>query len=241
VPPELASTSWSKRFVAFLLRHNWSFPLSIASFLFFVQLASETREGELAPFDRAVASWLEAKRGDWDGLMLGLTHGGGERSMTIICACTVLVLLMAKQRKAATFAAVGGAGAWLLTSGLKLLFQRARPEAVTQYLIHAPSSFSFPSGHALGSTCVVGSLVVIAHAVGLPLASRMAIAVCSSVFILGVAASRVYFGVHYASDVLAGLLAGASWVAALTGWFYPQLLPGEASFSRHRRQTDPRA
>ena len=49
------------------------------------------------------------------------------------------------------------------------------------------------------------------------------------VVILGVAASRVYFGVHYPSDVIGGMLAGAAWIAAVTGWFYPRLLPGEAA------------
>jgi membrane-associated phospholipid phosphatase len=47
--------------------------------------------------------------------------------------------------------------------------------------------------------------------------------------ILGVAASRVYFGVHFPSDIVGGQLGAAAWVAAATGWFYPRLLPNEAS------------
>ena len=149
--------------------------------------------------------------------------------MTIVCVAAVLVLALLKQRKASVFVAVCGTGALLLSLWLKLLFHRARPEASSLYLIEVPSSFSFPSGHALGSTTVLGCLVVLAHALRLPLAWRLAVTSCASVFIVAVAASRVYFGVHYASDVLGGLLAAAAWVATVTGWFYPRLLPGEAS------------
>jgi len=217
------------RILRLLLRYNWSFPLSVLSFYFFVRLAAHVRKGDLGSFDGAVASWLQGERGHWDGLMLGLTYAGGESVMAAVAICTVLALQVLKQRRAARFAGACGVGALLLPMGLKLLFRRARPESVAHYLVHAPKSFSFPSGHALGSTCVVTALLVIAHALRLPLAWRLMATGCGIVFVLGVATSRVYLGVHYASDVLAGMLAGVSWVTAAAAWFYPQLLPEEAS------------
>ena len=217
------------RLLKFLLRHGWSLPLGMLSLLCFAQLAWEVHERELGPIDEAVSRWLQASRGDWDTLMLILTHSGGERGMTALCVLTVLVMLLRGQRKAAEFAAIGGIGAWLLSAGLKLLFARARPEATTHYLIPVPSSFSFPSGHALGTTCVVGCLVVIVHALRAPRAWRVVASSLAALYVVGVALSRVYFGVHYPSDVLGGQLAGAAWVAALTGYFYPRLLPGEAT------------
>ena len=201
----------------------------------FLHLAWEVREGELGAFDHAVASWLEAGRGSWDRTMLVLTHAGGQQGMTIVCVAAVLLFALQKQRKASVFVAVCGTGALLLSLGLKLLFHRARPEASVLYLIEVPSSFSFPSGHALGSTSVLGCLVVLAHALRLPLFWRVAVTGCAAVFVVAVAASRVYFGVHYASDVLGGTLAGAAWVATVTGWFYPRLLPGETSMPRAPR------
>jgi undecaprenyl-diphosphatase len=213
----------------FLLRHRWSLPLGLLSLVFFLRLAVEVRENELGPFDQAVASWLQAGRGSWDGTMLALTRAGSQQGMTIVCVSAVLLLALLKQRKASVFVAVCGLGALLLTVSLKLFFERARPEASVLYLIQVPSSFSFPSGHALGTTSVLGCLVVLARALRLPLAWRLGVTVCASALIAGVTASRVYFGVHYASDVLGGVLAGAAWVAAVTGWFYPRLLPGEAS------------
>lgn len=217
------------RVLQFLGRHGWSFPLSVLSVLCFVQLAFEVHARELAPFDQWMANLLVAERGGWDAVMLALTRVGGGRGMAVLCICAVLVLMALKQRKPAVFTALCGLGALGLTMGLKLLFQRARPEAAVQYLIAAPSSFSFPSGHALGSTGVVGGLVVLAFALRVGLLWRVMITCLGVAFILGVGASRVYFGVHYPSDVLGGQLAGAAWVSAVTGWLYPRLLPGEAS------------
>lgn len=234
VPQCLAMSSWQVRSKQFFLRHLWSLPLGVLSLGFFVRLALEVHNDELGGFDQAMARWLQAQRGAWDGTMLALTDAGGRLGMTTVCVAAVLLLALLQQRKAGVFVAVCGLGALLLTTWLKLLFQRARPGASVLYLIEVPSSFSFPSGHALGSTSVVGCLVVLAHALRIPLPWRLAVTGCASAFVVGVAASRVYFGVHYPSDVLGGMLAGAAWVAAATGWFYPRLLPGEAAMGAQR-------
>jgi membrane-associated phospholipid phosphatase len=74
---------------------------------------------------------------------------------------------------------------------------------------------------------VFATSLVILHVVGAPRPVRLAAIVAVALVVSGVALSRVYFGVHFASDVLGGQLAAAAWVSALTGWFYPRLLPGE--------------
>ena len=81
----------------------------------------------------------------------------------------------------------------------------------------------------MGTTGVVGALAVVGIAWLKSVHLRVAVGSFSLLVILGVAASRVYFGVHYPSDVIGGMLAGAAWIAAVTGWFYPRLLPGEAA------------
>jgi membrane-associated phospholipid phosphatase len=217
--------SYAKRAVAFLLRHRWSVPLSVASSTTFLYLGAEMRDGDLDGVDAAIAGVVHGWRGSMDGVMLFFTRTGGGLGMASVCIAVLLALLVAGRRRTALFMGMAGLGTLLLISTLKLLFHRARPSVV--YLIDVPSSFSFPSGHAMGSMGVMASAVVVAYAIGTPRLLRRLVALLIGLYVVGVALSRVYFGVHYPSDVIGGQLGAAAWVSALTGWFYPRLFPGE--------------
>jgi undecaprenyl-diphosphatase len=210
----------------FVRRHRWSLPLAGGSLLSFIELAEEMREGEVAAFDAAVATSITGWRGSLDWPMLALTRSGEGKWMALACVVAVLALFLFRKRREAAFVAACGIAGGLLSTALKLAFQRTRPEV--GYLIDLPSSFSFPSGHAMGSASVAGSLAIIAFA-KLPSPWRWVAVVAAFLYILGVGVSRVYLGVHFASDVLGGQLASAALVAAMTGWFFPRLLPGEAT------------
>lgn len=210
----------------FVQRHKWSLPLGAVSAASLLHLASEMREGELVGVDAAVASAVMGWRGSLDGLMYTLTRVGGWEGMTVVTLAMMSLLLVRGRRRDALFMASAAGGTLVLSTALKLVFQRSRPEDVL-YLISAPSSYSFPSGHAMGSMGVLASCAVIVHVLRAPHVARVAAGVLAALFAAGVALSRVYFGVHYPSDVLGGQLAAAAWVSAITGWFYPRLLPGE--------------
>jgi membrane-associated phospholipid phosphatase len=214
----------------FARRHRWSLPLSLTSSALLLCLADEMREGDLVGIDAMVFQAVHAWRGSLDGMMLAFTLAGGGVGMTVVCLAMIIVLWIGQRRRAALFMAIAGIGTFLLSTGLKLLFHRARP--LEGYLIAAPSSFSFPSGHAMASMGVLASTVVVLHAIGAPRRLRHIATVGSGVFLCGVALSRIYFGVHYFSDVVGGQLAAAAWVSALTGWFYPRLFPGEETLER---------
>lgn len=207
-------------------RHRWSVPLSLASTVSLAYLASEMREGSVDGIDALVFSAVHTWRGSLDGLMLALTLLGGGVGMTVVAVAVVATLLIMRRKRTALFMAIAALGALVLSTGLKLLFHRARPSDFG-YLIDSPSSFSFPSGHAMGSMGVLASTVVVLYAVGAPRWLRRVATLLIGLFVFGVALSRVYFGVHYFSDVVGGQLAAAAWVSALTGWFYPRLFPGE--------------
>ena len=219
----------SGRIRRFAKRHVWSLSLSLLSALCFARLAKQVAEGHLDPFDRRVAGWIEATRGEWDLPMLALTRFGTGWSLLVVSAGAALVLTLCGKRWEAAYVVVCAAGAGLWCAGLKFFFQRVRPGETSLYLLTTPGSFSFPSGHAMGAAGVVGSLVIVVFAVRAPRVWRVAAVALAVPITFGVAASRVYFGVHYPSDIVGGQLAAAAWVAAVTGWFYPRLLPAEAS------------
>lgn len=208
-------------------RHPWSLSLTVLSAVCFARLAAEIREGELVAFDGLMSEALARWRGTADAWMLGLTHLGGWRSLTSVTAIVAFALAMRGRSKQAAYMVLAAVGPVLLNWGLKLIFQRARPGSAVLYLVSEPSSFSFPSGHAMCSAGVFAGVAVLAQTLGWPRAAAHGLAALCLVLAVGVGASRVYLGVHFASDVLGGQLAAAAWVSALTGWFYPRLLPGE--------------
>jgi undecaprenyl-diphosphatase len=163
--------------------------------------------------------------------MMAFTDFGKLVSLTLLCSGSVAGLVFLRRRREASYLLTSSLGCLVLCTGLKLAFHRSRPEATTQYLLAVPHSFSFPSGHAMGSTGVLLSLLIVARAMKLRKPWLVVATAGSLVLAVGVAASRVYFGVHYASDVVGGELAAGGWVAAVTGWFYPRLLPAEAARS----------
>ena len=208
-------------------RHRWSVPLSLASAIFFIRLGREVSEHELDAFDGGVQRLVDGWRGSHDTLMVFMTEAGSFVPMILLASVTLLVLVARQRPREVRQLLFGALGCLLLNVLLKLLFHRARPDAEPAYLLPRPTSLSFPSGHTMGNAGVIGSLVVIVRALRPPRVVWILAAIVGLLWVLGVALSRVYLGAHYPSDVLGGLLAGASWLSAVTGWVYPRLLPHE--------------
>lgn len=220
--------------LAFLERHVWSLSLSLVSALCFAHLAGEIRGNQLTPLDSAVSAAFVRWRGSADGVMLSLTHLGNPTPVFAFSIVVVAMLWGFSRRRDALYLALCSSSTLLLNVAMKALFQRARPLAETTYLLSLPTSFSFPSGHAMCSAGVFASLAVVVHRIGRRRAWSHLASVYCLLLLLGVGASRIYFGVHFASDVVGGQLASVACVSALTGWFYPRLLPGEATIPEAR-------
>ena len=130
----------------------------------------------------------------------------------LVFGCAAALTALGRRHHAVWLVATG-VGAGVLNRVMKLVIDRARP--VFDDPVAIESSASFPSGHAMGSTAVYGALVVL----GLPAwdqRTRLAAVATASVIAISVAASRVFLGVHYPSDVIVGLLLGMAWLLAMS-------------------------
>ena len=221
------ATSLGQRARAFVSRHRWSLSLVAVSTFCFVRLAGEMREGDMDALDRMAEQVVDRWRGGVDVPMLALTTFGDVGGMSALALAITLTLVFLRKRREAVYFVLSSAGALLMNLLLKAAFHRARPDPELVYRIPQPVSFSFPSGHSMGSAAVLSSAVVLLFVLKIPPAIRVVAATIAIVVWAGVALSRVYFGAHFPSDVVDGALAATAWVSAVTGWMYPRALPGE--------------
>jgi undecaprenyl-diphosphatase len=163
-------------------------------------------------FDDGIITWLHGYWGPvTDQVMLFFTTMGS----TIVLGLFIVLAAVALLRKGRWIDAAGLAlasgGAGILNQLMKFFFQRVRPD-----LVPSPfhlTSYSFPSGHSMGSIACYGMLAfVLARLLRRP-AHRALVVAAAALLIVCVGVSRVYFGVHYPTDVLGGFLAGGTWLA----------------------------
>ena len=200
----------------------------VTSAWIFIALADEVSEGEADAFDKAVLRAFRTPGDLSDPLgprrveeaVRDITALGSVTVLSLISAVVAGFLLLTRRYQALLLLASALAGGSLLNWSLKNYFNRARPEFVTQ--LHHVDSYSFPSGHSLLAAVVyltLGALV-----------ARLVAKRRQKIYILGVAVlltflvgvSRVYLGVHYPSDVLAGWSVGLLW--AILCWLVARFL-----------------
>lgn len=132
---------------------------------------------------------------------------------SIVLAVAVWLFMRGRYRWMAYLLLTTGVGA-LLNVELKRYFARARPDLAVA--LRKAHGYSFPSGHAMGSMVVAGALAYLAFRALPGNRSRAAAMAGALTFALAVASSRVYLGVHWTSDIFAGMSAGLIWVVAAT-------------------------
>jgi undecaprenyl-diphosphatase len=179
----------------------------------FAELADGVVEGESRRLDRAVLLWIHAHSPEWlDGPMHLVTALGHYQVVLPLLASVVFVLYLKGWRLSATLLLVSTVGGSLLTAVLKAVFGRARPELFDSD--YTASFYSFPSGHATVAVGFYGTLTLIL-AYRLRGFARWAVAACGVFLVLLIGFSRLYLGVHYPTDVLAGFLAAPLWVVCV--------------------------
>ena len=162
------------------------------------------------PIDNSITSWVIAHRTHWlTSVARLLSTLGSQAVLTPLTAIVTVVLVWRRQLVMAAFLLAAWGGAIGLYNLTKDFVQRMRPPTDI-WLTDVGRTSSFPSGHATQSLATFGALVVVG-AVLLPNA-RWPIRAIALTLAVGVGWSRVYLGVHWATDVGAGWLIAAAWL-----------------------------
>jgi undecaprenyl-diphosphatase len=180
-------------------------------------LGSEVLEGDTFALDKAILRALRTAQDvalpigpHWlPQSVIDITALGGFTVLTILTCLVVGFLLADRKPGTALFVALAIASGALLSTALKDFFVRQRPEIVP-HLVQV-SSTSFPSGHAMNAAMVYLTLAALLARSQTVTRVRLYLLGCAIVLTLMVGLSRLYLGVHWPSDVLAGWSFGAIW------------------------------
>jgi len=190
------------------------FLAAVAALLFFSWLANQVLRGATAEFDASVRTAVHGWASPRLTLaMRSITQLGAPPFVILVGAVVVWRLVAVGRKRAAILFVTSVLGAEALDQILKLLFHRPRPEAF--FGLADPTTYSFPSGHAITSSCFYGVLAAILAARAHSAAAKAALWILAAGIALLIGLSRVYLGVHYPSDVVAGYAAAVVWVAAV--------------------------
>ena len=197
------------------LRLSVGFLVAVCALLLFALITEDVVHHEpLTAVDLAFNTWIRSHATPFgDRVALAVSFVGGPECMTSIAVIVALALVYFRDWILLAAWAAAFAGGSLLDWLLKQIIRRPRPAGADRFL-HG-DSFSFPSGHAMGSLIGFAMLAYVLVLYWWPARRHPVVAMCvAAVLFLLVGWSRLYLGVHYLSDVVAGFAAGTLWVAA---------------------------
>jgi undecaprenyl-diphosphatase len=187
---------------------------SAAALLVFGWLANQALRGQTAGFDTAVRQAIHAYAAPaLTRAMKAFTLAGSALILIPVGCVAVWRLASAGRKRAAALLVISVLGGEVLDQLLKLLFHRPRPEPFFGF--REPITYSFPSGHAITACSFYLVLAaILSRRIGSK-SARAALWSFAAILAGAIGFSRVYLGVHYPSDVIAGYAAAAIWIVAL--------------------------
>lgn len=167
--------------------------------------------GETLRFDEGVLLWMNRRATPaLDRVAIEITALGDGLVVVSIALVSGTLLWLLGQRAFAWLLAAGVGGAWVVYPVLKLLFDRPRPR-LFEWRAHDVHSTSYPSGHATMAMVLLVLLAYIVHRLDPHQRIRAAAVLVAGTAVLLIGLSRLYLGMHYPSDVLAGYALGFAW------------------------------
>jgi undecaprenyl-diphosphatase len=189
-----------------------SLAIAVLAIFLFAWLAENVADQHTANFDSSVRAAVHAFASpSLTRLMFAISFMG---SGGLIASALLAFALFRhfEWRRAAIWLVVTLAGALVLDLTLKFAFHRPRP---VPFFGPIPRTYSFPSGHSLFSLCFYGVLAGLLAGRVQSMSARVLIWLVAALLVLAIGLSRIYLGVHYPSDVIAGYQAGTIWAATM--------------------------
>lgn len=197
------------------------FGLSVAALLLFAAIAQVVARGATHRADLAILHWLHARPSPWlDGLAVAGTALGSGAAMWLVLLLGTIFLWGSGHRWSMLLLWIALLGGRFLNRMSKGLFDRPRPRLFGDEIVlfgrtfAYPESTSFPSGHATTAMVVFGTLAYLVARLEHTRRMQGATLAAAAVIVLVIGFARVYLGVHYPSDVVAGYLAGFVWASS---------------------------
>jgi undecaprenyl-diphosphatase len=178
----------------------------------FARIASKVVSGDTTGFDESAMRFMGEHQVPWiSNMMVEFTMLGTGSVVAMIVAVSALFLWLYDYKNSATLLLVTTLGGLLLNTVLKVGFDRPRPQFF-EWGTHAMTS-SFPSGHAMSAAIVYPTVAYLAARLQKTHLARVITMAITAILVALICLSRVYLGVHYPSDVAAGVVVGLAWSA----------------------------
>ena len=209
---ESAETSRKRRVLEFLsLFLTLGMIAAIGSLVFLGWLADQVFEGDARHFDDATRAAVHTFASPTLTLFMRfMSFVGSTLFLTLATAGVIVWFALRKWGREAKLFALTMIGASLLNITLKLAFKRERP--VPFFDLSAPESYSFPSGHSLASCVFFAGLAAILSGRIKRKRTRTIMWTTATIMFLLIGLSRIYLGVHYTTDVIAGFASAIIWI-----------------------------
>jgi len=189
-----------------------SLAASVGGLALFTWLAEEMLEGATARFDSVVRMWVHGFASPAVTTLMRIITDMGSVGLAVVLVIAIGLFLTKGWTRAVGWLLLSVLGATVLSVTLKYGFHRPRP---VPFFGAVPHSYSFPSGHSLFSFCIYGTLAGLINARVRGLWLRIVVWAIAALLVIAIGLSRIYLGVHYPSDVIAGYLAAMVWVSSL--------------------------
>ena len=217
---KIKKSSWGKLAFVDVLQKIWHFfggrillglIFAVSALIFCLWFTDEVFEGSTKVFDETVRNAIHETATPWlTQLMIFLSFSGSFGFLICLAIVVIIIFARLKWKRAIALFLITMIGELILNLTLKGFFHRVRPQAFFDYPL--PDSYSFPSGHALGSFCFYGILAWLITARLENRSLKILIWIMAGVLIFSIGFSRLYLGVHYPSDVVAGFTSAFVWI-----------------------------